>query len=94
MKKSKLKFYIELNGTIVNCAKIESVREIIGVNFDDLIKAGKEGLLPLVITAEQKVIDKINLDVSKAACSNYNMKIIKIYAHQTVGKHCIEIKNV
>lgn len=89
---NKLKFYIQLNGTIVNCAKIESVKEIIGINFNDLMEASKTHTLPLIITAEQSVIDKINTDVSKAVCSNYNMKTIKIYANSTLGKHCIEIK--
>ena len=93
MAKPKLKFYINIVGTNVRCDKIQSVFEVISINFNDFIKAYKTNTLPLKIMVEQSVFDKINFDVAKAACSHYHMKTVKIYANQTVLKnsHVIEL---
>jgi hypothetical protein len=93
MKKLKLKFYINIAGTNIRCDKIESVFEVISVNFNDLMKSANAKLLPLKIMVEQSVLDKINHEVAIASCSRYNMKTVKIYANQTAIKnsHVIEI---
>lgn len=89
----KINFYTKLNKTIVNCKKIPSLLEILVQNLEDFKIRLQEHSLPMQIIVEEKLLEKINIEVSKTASSKYYSKSYKIYFDPNKN-HVIEIKSL
>lgn len=91
--KSKFKFYTKIKGTIINCHKVRNLQELLIQNLDELSKNIKEDTLPMQILISLNMLDDINKEVARIACSRYHTECIRIYINQTINP-VIEIRSV
>lgn len=88
----KVQFYTKINKTIVKCDKVETLKEILINSMKDFIHFPKEQQ-PMPILVEQKILDLINIQLAKLACSKYHTKRIDVHINNTF-KPVIQIRSV
>ena len=89
----KIKFYTKINNTIVRCDKVRSLSEVLMQSFDGFLEKLRSGDLPMEIMVDKEVLEQINKDIARKACSRYYTECCKIYL-DTQYKPVIEIRSL